>query len=121
MSHFNFRGQDLKGRSFVGKDLTGSNFREADISGCDFTGAILHYCNFKDAKQDGTIFTDAKVQFSVGIEDNSSADILTMPVKSEEEKAFELEREQMMQAKEKEFLAKAPKTPKKTARAKKAK
>jgi uncharacterized protein YjbI with pentapeptide repeats len=85
MKYQNFRNKDIQGTDFSGQDLTGSNFRDANITGCDFTDAVLHFCNFKGATQDNAIFTNAKISFSVGIENTNDADTATQPVEETEE------------------------------------
>ena len=80
----NFRNQDLNGTDFTGQDLTGTNFRDADLTDCNFTDAVLHFANLKDTIQTGAVFTNAKISFSVGIEDTSDADIVTQPPEREE-------------------------------------
>jgi uncharacterized protein YjbI with pentapeptide repeats len=41
--------QNLRGKSFIGRDLTGANFSDADIRGSDFTNATLKDANFSGA------------------------------------------------------------------------
>ncbi len=41
-----YSGQNLRGRSFKGKDLTGANFSNANIRSTDFTDAVLIGANF---------------------------------------------------------------------------
>ncbi len=45
-----FSRQNLRGRSFKGKNLEGANFSYADIRSADFTGANLKGANFSHAQ-----------------------------------------------------------------------
>ncbi len=44
-----YANQDLKSRSFKGRNLSGADFSNADIRSCDFSGAMLEGANFKGA------------------------------------------------------------------------
>ena len=45
-----FRGQDVRGRSFEGRELAEADFVGADVRGCDFSNADLARADFTDAK-----------------------------------------------------------------------
>ena len=46
----NYRGLDLRGRSFQGADLDGADFTAADVRGADFSEASLVEANFTNAR-----------------------------------------------------------------------
>ena len=46
----NYRGQDLRGRSFEGANLDGADFTEADLRAADFTKASLVDADFTNAR-----------------------------------------------------------------------
>ncbi|MBD2776904.1 pentapeptide repeat-containing protein [Iningainema tapete] len=46
----NFAHQDLRNRSFQGKNLNGADFSGADIRGCDFSNASLQGANFQGVR-----------------------------------------------------------------------
>jgi uncharacterized protein YjbI with pentapeptide repeats len=54
-----YRGKNLQGQSFKGKNLSQVDFREADIRGVNFTDAVLEGADFTKADIRGVNFTDA--------------------------------------------------------------
>ena len=59
--HEEYRGQNLRGRSFAGEDVFNFAFRETQLDGASFQGARIGGCNFIDAHLDAADFSQARI------------------------------------------------------------